>query len=121
VVVAPPCSERSRTSLGHSMSAHSLGRRFQKGSNSNKRLNRVPVWIPEKPPGSIHSARQDFFSSLLAEPFDMRFPKPTQCRMVRVAPLLSAAPLMRHRGPGDFAGSAAQRSSTALPRRVVAL
>jgi len=29
--------------------------------------------------------------------------------------------LMRHRGPGDFARSAAQRSSTALPRPVVAL
>ncbi len=29
--------------------------------------------------------------------------------------------LMRHRGPGDFARSAAQHSSTALPRPVVAL
>ena len=28
--------------------------------------------------------------SLLAEPFDMRFPAPTQCRMVWVATLLSA-------------------------------
>jgi hypothetical protein len=46
-----------------------------------------PVW---KLPGAIHERAGFPASSLLAEHLDMRFPAPTQCRIVWVAPLLSA-------------------------------
>ena len=60
-----------------------------------------------KNPGGNPFSAQDFLLRVYSQsPFDIRFPTTTQCRMVCVAPLLSAAPI--------------DAASGSLPRGVVA-